>query len=190
MNAIKCSKRTTCISLASIYRPTQTGALWGLVLLIGGCAMQPSAPESVGRAVSPDAPASCDEVLSYRVADAHPSIRWISPRSGVSSDAALGCLLRSEADDGTIELAAYMSSGLYRFVRECSTEEASIYRLFEYKNKGRPYFLRLHTNQFVDPQTYVVVSSHRRPAGHYHHGIAGRSNEASKIRFCAPVHHM
>jgi hypothetical protein len=152
--------------------------------------MQPSAPEPVGRAASPNVPTSCDDVLSYQVADAHPSIRWISPRSGVSSDAALGCLLRSEADDGTIELTAYMSSGLYQFVRECNTGEKSIYRLFEYKNKARPYLLRLHATPFVDPQTYIVVSSHRRPAGHYHHGIADRSNNASKIRFCPPARHM
>ncbi len=174
------------ISRVPFSRPVQICASWALWLLIGGCAAQPSTPTTVERAVSPNASVSCNDVLVYEIADAHPGIRWISPRKGVSGNAALSCILRSEMDDGTLELKAYMSSGLYRFVRECSSEEKSIYRVFEYKNSARPYLLRLHTNEFVDPKTYVVVSSHRKPAGHYQHGIAETSNDASRIRLCPP----
>jgi hypothetical protein len=162
---------------------TLVSSLW---LFLGGCAAQPGAQPTVDRAVSSSDPVSCDDALAYETADAHPAIRWISPVEGSSASAALTCILQSNADDGTIELKAYMSSGLYSFIRECRPDEMSIYRTFEYKNRARPYLFRLHSNEFIDPKTYIVVSSHQKPAGNYVHSIAETSNDASRIRFCPP----
>jgi hypothetical protein len=89
-------------------------------------------------------------------------------------------------DNATGEVAEYMTSGLYNFIRECKITDKEIYRLFEYKNKGRPYLLRLHTNQFVDPKTYVVIGSYRKPAGNYQHSIDQKSNDSSDIKQCSP----
>ncbi len=90
-------------------------------------------------------------------------------------------------DDGTLELKAYMSSGLYIFLRECESGGARTYRVFRYRNSSRPYLLRLHSNQLVDPKTYVVVSSYRKPAGNYQHAIAEAHNNASRITLCPTV---
>lgn len=95
-------------------------------------------------------------------------------------------MLRSQDDDAPLELKAYMSSGLYRFVRECDSEGASVYRLFEYKNSARPYLLRLHTDPLVDPKTYIVVVSYLEPAGNYQHGIAEAGNAAAGLARCPP----
>ncbi len=160
--------------------------LCALTVALGGCASPPGPSASQPRTAHPSEAASCDEALLYETADAHPAIRWISVRPGRSANPALSCLLESDADDGTIEMAAYMSSGLYRFIRECRPGDRRIYRLFEYKNRKRPYLLRLHANQYLDPKSYVVVGSYRKPAGNYQHGIAERSNEASSIRLCPP----
>lgn len=158
-------------------------ALW---LVLFGCTVQPETPPTVEREVGSNSPVSCDDALVYETADAHPAIRWINARKGVSANAALSCILRSDGDDGTLELKAYLSSGLYRFVRECGSGGKTVYRVFEYKNSARPYLFRLHRNEFVDPKTYIVVGSHRKPAGNYQHGIAEASNDASKISLCLP----
>lgn len=138
------------------------------------------------QAASPAEEGSCDEALIYETADAHPAIRWISPRRDASGDAALGCILRWAGDDGTLELKEYMSSGLYRFLRECSPDGDTVYRLFEYKEKARPYLLRLHTQPMVEPRTYILVGSHRSPVGSYQHQIAQKSNDASRVTLCPP----
>ena len=138
------------------------------------------------QAASPAESDSCDEALLYETADAHPAVKWISPRRGASGDAALGCILRSAGDDGTLEAKAYMSSGLYRFLRECKPEEDKVYRLFEYKEKARPYLLRLHTQPLVEPRTYIVVGSRRSPVGSYLHSIDQKSNDASSMTLCPP----
>jgi len=161
------------------------GACCALWLAIGSCAGS-GLPAAAGeRGDSIDA-TSCNEVLQYETADAHPEIKWISPRKGVSANAALSCMLRAETDDGDLETKAYMSSGLYRFLRECRSEANTVYRLFMYKKSGLPYLLRLHTNQFVDPYTYIVVRSYTKPAGNLVHSIGQRSNDASRITLCPP----
>lgn len=136
------------------------------------------------QAASPAESDACDEALLYETADAHPAIKWISPRRGASGNAALGCILRSAGDDGTLEAKAYMSSGLYRFLRECKPEEDKVYRLFEYKEKARPYLLRLHTQPLVEPRTYIVVGSRRSPVGSYQHSIDQKSNDVSRMTLC------
>jgi hypothetical protein len=145
-------------------------------------------PEEARRLLQAAGPAEadpCDEALLYETADAHPGIRWISARRGASGNAALGCILRSAEDDATIEVKSYMSSGLYRFLRECNAKEDTvIYRLFEYKEKARPYLLRLHKDLLAEPRTYIVISSHRNPVGSYHHSIAQKGNDASGITLC------
>ncbi|MDA1074204.1 MAG: hypothetical protein O3A63_05495 [Proteobacteria bacterium] len=113
----------------------------------------------------------CDEALLYETADAHPDIRWTSMNPSVGNKG-LSCLFSSARDDATIEFQSYFSSGLYQFARECETVGFDIYRLFEYKNKSRPYLLRLHRDPFVDPKTFVVtVSLFREESGTYHHLI-------------------
>ena len=159
-------------------------ALFMLLVVMGGCVSRPVSSPVTPRTFNTTEAVSCDQTLMYETADDYPRIKWISIRPGMSQNTALSCLLHSDADDGTLELKAYLSSGLYRFVRECSADETHIYRLFEYKNKGRPYLLRLHTNQFVDPKTYVVVGSYRKPGGNYQHHISEGSNDASKLRNC------
>lgn len=161
-------------------------ALCGTFLLLGGCA-SPTVPAKGNAQASPAVEVtSCDDALLYETADAHPEIRWLSIRPGVSRDMALSCLLSADTDDGTIEMAAYMSSGLYDFVRECQDGENRILRVFEYKNKSRPYLLRLHTDPYVDPKTYVVVSSVRVPSGTYRHAISESSNNAERVKACQP----
>ncbi len=127
---------------------------------------------------------SCDDALMYETADAHPEIRWVSPRPGAPGDRALGCLLTQDADNGTLETKAYMSSGLYQFIRECRQEDGDIYRVFEYKKKQKPYLLRLHRDPMVDPKTYIVVLSSRRPSGNFSHMVVERANAALKIKRC------
>lgn len=122
----------------------------------------------------------CHDPSLYDTADAHPEIRWLSTQRGA------GCIFAPDVDSGTIEMKEYMSSGLYKFIRECRIDDQNTYRLFEYKNKGRPYLLRLHTNQFVDPKTYVIIRSYRQPAGNYLHSIVQSSNHASSIKLCPP----
>lgn len=162
-------------------------ALCGWLLVLSACASAPEPPRPTARASSAVEATSCDEALLYETADAHPDIRWGSARPGVSGDAVLGCLLTTDTDSGTIETVAYMSSGLYKFVRECRPNEQRTYRVFEYKNKGRPYPLRLHKDPFVDPKTYIVVSSFRIPTGTYRHSIAESSNSAAQIVNCPPA---
>lgn len=146
-------------------------------------------PEEAKRLLEAVAPATatnpCDEVLLYETADAHPEIRLIAARRGVSSEVALGCFLRSAKDDASIAVKSYLSSGLYRFVRQCNTErDAVIYRVFEYKERTRPYLLRLHRDLIAEPKTYIVISSYRFPVGSYNHGIAQTSNDAEGITLC------
>lgn len=151
--------------------------------------MSRAAPEEAKRllqAVSPDAGDPCDDTLLYRTADAHPDIRWISPRRDASGSAALGCVLRSAQDDADIDVAIYMSSGLYRFLRECRQDADTLFRLFEYKDKARPYLLRLHKDLYVEPRTYIVVRSQRYPIGAYHHSLGQVSNDASRLTSCLP----
>jgi hypothetical protein len=162
-------------------------AFCALCLGIGGCAQSPPALTRAQPAVDPPAAVSCDDALLYQTADAHPEIRWISPRPGVPGNVALSCILGSDADDGTIEMKAYMSSGLYRFLRECRPEENVVHRLFQYKNSARPYLLRLHTTPHADPKTYLIVSSYRKPAGNTQHLIAQSSNDASRMTLCPPA---
>jgi len=121
----------------------------------------------------------CEDPSLYETADAHPGIRWISTQRGG------GCILRPDVDQATIGAAEYMSSGLYRFVRECRIDDQTIYRLFEYKNKGLPYLLRLHF-QHVDPKTYVVIGSHHKTAGAYQNNVAESAHFASGIKLCPP----
>jgi hypothetical protein len=147
-------------------------------------------PEEVKRLLEAGSPAGsdpCDQFLVYVTADAHPDIRWISARPGVSSDRALGCILRSAKDNATIEVTGYLTSGLYRFLRECRAEKDTvIHRLFEYKENARPYLLRLHKDLFAEPRTYVVVRSHRLPVGSYQHSIAQKGNDSESITLCSP----
>ena len=146
-------------------------------------------PEEVKQLLQAARPAeadACDESLLYETADAHPAIRWISTRPSASSDAALGCILRSNKDDATIDVASYMSSKLYRFVRECRPDGDRVYRLFQYKEPKRPYLLRLHKDLLVEPRTYIVVVSHRLPVGSYQHSIAQTGNNASSMTLCPP----
>lgn len=158
--------------------------LWGSSFALGACASDPAPAQPTTRTSNTAEPASCDEALMYEIADAHPEIRWRSPRPGASGNAALGCLLTTDADSATLETAAFMSSGLYRFVRECRLGEQKTSRVFEYKNKDRPYLLRLHKDPLVDPKTYIVVASIRIPTGTYRHSIAESSNSAAGIKTC------
>ena len=139
------------------------------------------------QAVTPLQADACDESIFYKVADAHPGIRWEAPASGASADAALGCILRSAKDSATMEVQRYMSSGLYRFVKECGSEDGMVvHRLFEYKTKAQPYLLRLHKDLYVEPRTYVLVKSRRHPAGSYHHSVEQASNDDTKLPACKP----
>jgi hypothetical protein len=137
------------------------------------------------QAEAPGQSVSCDDVMLYETADAHPDIRWRSVRKGVPSGVALSCLLRTKADEVTIETVEYLSSGLYRFVRECQATERETYRLFEYKKKEVPYLLRLHSGS-ADPATYVVVLSTRTAAGNYQHMVSERVNSSRRIKRCPP----
>lgn len=121
-----------------------------------------------------------------QTADAHPDIRWVVG-DNVSQGKFVSCLLGWKKDSATIEVAAYLTSDLYRFVGECRESEQSVKRVFEYKNKGRPYLLRLHTNQFVDPYTYIVVGSYSKGNnGYYHHSIGQKTNDYEKLESCRP----
>lgn len=122
----------------------------------------------------------CQDPFFYDTADAHPGIRWISTKRGGS------CIMGSGVDGATIETVDYMSSGLYRFVRECRTDDQTIYRLFEYKNSGLPYLFRLHPTPYLDPRAYVTIVSHHKTTGAYQHSVAEKAHFASSIRLCPP----
>lgn len=157
------------------------------VLLLAGCAQPAYQAEPPRTAILTSAPGSCKESLAYQTAAAHPEIRWVAASGGGSTDATLSCLLAGDHDDGSIEMKAYMSSGLYEFVRECGSDANTTHRLFRYRNEGRPYALRLHRDPNLDPVTWVIISSYRKPAGNFQHEVGQRGNKGSDMSLCPPA---
>lgn len=102
----------------------------------------------------------------------HPEIKWVDD---------LSCILDGKGDTATIGATEYLESGDYRFIGECRKSGGVIERVFEYKDKGRPYLLRLNRN--VDPLTYVVISSHPKGDGRYHHNYFA-TNRYKKVAAC------
>jgi hypothetical protein len=128
----------------------------------------------------------CDEALRVQTADAHPDIRWVVG-DDVSQEKFVSCLLRWKKDSATLEVAAYLTSDLYKFIGECRESEQPIRRVFEYKDKARPYLLRLHTIRFVDPYTYIVVGSYPNgTSGYYAHSVDQKTNDYDKLKSCRP----
>ena len=103
---------------------------------------------------------------------AHPEIKWVDD---------LSCILDGNVDTAVIGATEYLSSGDYRFIGECRKDEGIIERVFEYKDKGRPYLLRL--NKRVDPLTYVVIRSHPKGDGRYHHNYLA-TNRYKEVASC------
>jgi hypothetical protein len=82
-----------------------------------------------------------------QTADAHPDIKWLE---------SLHCILDGKEDTATIAVTEYMTSGLYRFIAECDDSEGGVQRVFEYKDRDRPYLVRFSDR--VDPKTYTALS--------------------------------
>jgi len=138
-----------------------------------GTASPPAAqPAPSAQADHPNDSLPCE----IRTADAHPDITWTTN---------MGCITRETASAATIEVVDYMTSGLYKFITECKGEGGTVLRVFEYKNKSRPYLLRLH--RFVDAYTYVVITSYPgRNSGIYSHEVSEKANKRSRIKSCSP----
>lgn len=158
-----------------------------LVSPVVGCAPSAKVSESSSVQIHPSRPTSCGDALVYETSDAHPDIRWVKAAAGGSSNSALSCLLGGDNDDGSIEMKAYMSSGLYQFVRECRADAGTVHRLFRHKRHGRPYALRLHKDAHFDPTTWIIVSSYRKPAGNFQHEIGQRGNRGADVSLCPAV---
>jgi hypothetical protein len=129
----------------------------------------------------------CEDALQLRTSDAHPDIRWVVD-DNVSRTKFLSCLLNWKKDTATLEAAAYLASGQYKFIGTCEASGQSIRRVFEYKNKSRPYLLRIDAVPGVDPYTYVVVNSFPRPSsGHFSHSIEQKTNAYERLKSCPPL---
>ena len=128
----------------------------------------------------------CEEALQLQTSDAHPDIRWVVS-DNVSQGKFLSCLLNWKKDTATIEAAAYLASGQYKFIGECRESGQPIRRVFEYKNKDRPYLLRFDTAPYVDPYTYIVVESYpRQSSEHFSHSIDQKTNFYERLKSCRP----
>jgi len=159
-------------------------ALVALTLFaLSGCAAPEKQASSTGSVGARDS-LPCEEVLRMQTADAHPDIKWVVG-DNVSQGKFVSCLLGWKKDSATIEVTAYLTSDLYKFVGECPVSGREVMRVFEYKNKTRPYLLRLHTNQFVDPYTYIVVGSYPRGSNDYYlHRIVQKTNDYEQFELC------
>lgn len=128
---------------------------------------------------------SCEEVFETQTADSYPTITW-DIGINISEGKAVGCLLTKgeRMNTATNETVEYLSSGLYSFISECREDGGAFRRVFEYKNKDRPYLLRFHTNPLVDPYTYIVVGSYPKKSDAYNHSIIQKANDSEKIILC------
>jgi len=153
------------------------------LLALSACANSPAQL----RSPQPGDSLPCEEALTLQTADAHPDIRWAAAAENVSQAKFASCLLSSKTDSATIEVRAYLTSDLYKFIGECREREdvRAVSRVFEYRNKDRPYPLRLHTTRFVEPYTYVVVISYPKgSSGSFHHSVTSKTNDYEKVTPC------
>jgi len=108
-------------------------------------------------------------------ADAHPDIKWLDD---------LSCLLEGEGrnnDTSTVEVATYMTSGQYEFVRECRAGE-DVLRLFQDKGRNRPHLGS--PQQVVERYSYIVIRTSPKENGHYFHQVSEKAHWARRIKAC------
>jgi hypothetical protein len=76
-----------------------------------------------------------------------------------------------------------MTSGLYRFIAESDDSEGGVQRVFEYKDKDRPYLVRFSDR--VDPKTNIVITSLPKGDTRFvHHVVSQHANNYTGIKSC------
>lgn len=143
----------------------------------------------------------CEDIvnIAVRSSGAHPSIRWYDETKVPYKEAAL-CL--HMMDSAYIPLRAYLSSGHYRFIRECRDTHYGMnvtLRLFEHYMKGessvrmettgQSYVGRKSVNIPVGKK-FLVVGSYLRVEGDfikkevYGHTVHEMADDLQKIASC------